>query len=59
MGFDDDIFINKEISQKESDLLMKLSDTIIVTHAGLKSKLPVQQQEKPIYYQPQMVIFLI
>lgn len=44
--FDDDIFINKEISQKESDLLMKLSDTIIVTHAGLKSKLPVQQQEK-------------
>lgn len=44
--FDDDIFINKEISAKETKILMKFADSIVVTHVGLKKKLPIQQQEK-------------
>jgi glycosyltransferase involved in cell wall biosynthesis len=46
--FDDDIFLNGEITDREAALLEEKSDRIVVTHDYLKSRLPDVYQKKVI-----------
>lgn len=46
--FDDDIFLNGEISNGEKDILERHSTKIIVTHDYLKSLLPSECQKKTV-----------
>lgn len=46
--FDDDIFLNGEITDREATLLEEKSDRIVVTHDYLKSRLPDVYQNKVI-----------
>lgn len=46
--FDDDIFINGEISQRETKILTEISSNVIVTNKYLKSKFDAQYQNKII-----------
>lgn len=44
--FDDDIFVNHEISQKEADCLCSGAKTIVVTHEHLAQLLPEEYRSK-------------
>jgi len=49
---DDNIFESKEISKKETDLLLKYSDTIVVSSDYLINELPINVHEKVVYLHP-------
>lgn len=46
--FDDDIFSNGEISTRQSDILLKFSDKIIITSEYLKDRIPMIYRDKVI-----------